>query len=80
MMDWNDAMENEYLDRLMADVGDSNNKNDMDTTSPNIMLELPAKETDGNISTDDEKSGWQGEIQVAWHRQGTEDKNIDKIN
>ena len=76
MMDWNDDMEHEYLDRLLAESEEnSNNKTDMDTTS-----QLPAKEPDGKSSTDDEQSGWQGGMQVAWQGQGMEDKNIDNNN
>ena len=81
MMDWSDEMDHEYLDRLLAEVGDNGDKkNDMDTTTNNIMVELPAKEMDGNGSTDDEQYGLCGGLNVAWQGQGTEDKNIDNMD
>ena len=75
MMEWNEAMEHEYLDRLLEDTGDNSN-NDMDI-SLKIFVDVPAEEPESNTSTDDEQTCWLDGEPVAWQGQGTEGRNID---
>ena len=68
MMDWNEAMEHEYLDRLLEETGDNNN-NDLEV--------VPAEEPDNVSRTDDEQTCRLEGAQVTWQGQGKEGTNID---
>ena len=78
MMEWNEAMEHEYLDRLLENTGDNIN-NDMDI-SFNILVDVPAEEPVSMTSTDDddEQTCWLDGEPVAWQGQGTEDIKISE--
>ena len=51
-MDWSDAMDHEYLDRLLAEA-------EVNT----IRVDLPANEPDVKSNTGDKQSGWQEGVQ-----------------